>query len=73
MKSEDAELEVKGERPEEKEKAVDDQTLKDLESSTGAEQQKKSAKLPDTLKLPGKPPPADQKKGGGGTKEQVIE
>lgn len=74
VKSGDEEkLEVKGERPEEKAKTVDDQTLKDLESSTGAEQQKKSARLPDTLKLPGKPPPPDRKKGGGGTKEQVIE
>ncbi len=73
VKSEDDELEVKGERPEEKEKTVDDQTLKDLESSTGEEQQKKSAKLPDTLKLPGKPPPPDKKKAGGGTQEQVIE
>lgn len=73
VKTEDAELEAKGERPEEKETPVDDQTLKDLESSTGEAQQKKSAKLPDTLKLPGKPPPPDRKKGGGGTEEQVIE
>jgi len=73
VKSDDAALEAKGERPEEKEKVVDDQTLKDLESSTGEEQQKKSARLPETLKLPGKPPPPDKKKGGGGTKEQVIE
>ncbi|MBA3299737.1 MAG: zinc ribbon domain-containing protein [Thermoleophilaceae bacterium] len=70
---EDKALEAKGERPEEKAKTVDKQTLKDLESATGAEQQKKSAKLPDTLKLPGKPPPPDQKKAGGGTEEQVIE
>ena len=73
VKSEDAALEAKGETPEEKEKAVSDQALKDLENSTGEEQQKKSQKLPDTIKLEGKAPPKDKKKAGGGDDAEVIE
>jgi uncharacterized protein YidB (DUF937 family) len=59
-----------GTKPEEVEHTVSKSALKDLQNSTGADQQKKSAKLPDTLKIPGKTPKADHKapnngKGGG--------
>ena len=40
---------------------ADDALLKDLQSSTGEEQQKKSAQLPEELSLGGKPPPKDNK------------
>jgi hypothetical protein len=55
-----------------KAKKVDKRSLRDLEKLSPKEYQKKSRKLPDKLKLPGKPPPKDNKKAGGGGKEQVI-
>ena len=64
---------ARGTRPEEKVQKVDESTLEDLESSTGEEQQKKSAKLPETLGLEGKPPPTDKAEPGAGTETQVIE
>ena len=53
-------------------KKVEKSKLKELESSSPKDYQKKSKKLPDKLKLPGKPPPKDNKKAGGGSKEQTI-
>jgi hypothetical protein len=64
--SADAAFGVEGELEEEKVQTVDDNTLEDLENSTGLEQQKKSAKLPDTIGTPGKAPPPDHEKPGGG-------
>jgi hypothetical protein len=64
---------AKGTRPEEKVQEVDESALEDLEQSTGEEQQKKSAELPETLGLEGEPPPTDDKQAGGGTETQVIE
>jgi hypothetical protein len=64
---------AKGTRPEEKVQEVDESALEDLEQSTGEEQQKKSAELPETLGLEGEPPPMDDKQAGGGTETQVIE
>lgn len=58
-------LGAKGETKEEKVKKVDKSTLKDLENATGEEQQKKSAKLPDTLQAPGKLPPKQKEKTSG--------
>lgn len=58
-------LGAKGETKEEKVKKVDKSTLKDLENATGEEQQKKSAKLPDTLQAPGKLPPKAKEKTSG--------
>ena len=58
-------LGAKGETKEEKVKQVDKSTLKDLEKATGEEQQKKSAKLPDTLQAPGKLPPKQKEKTSG--------
>ena len=66
VSSGDEEFGVSDEKPEEKVTEVDRSTLEDLESSTGEEQQKKSARLPDTLKLPGAPPPKDNAEPGGG-------
>ncbi len=41
--------------------------LEDLKNSSPKDYQKKSAKLPDKTKLPGKAPPKDNKKPGGGS------
>jgi hypothetical protein len=49
-----------------KEATVDRNKLKELKSASPEEYQKKSKKLPDTTKLPGKAPPKDKKKPGGG-------
>ncbi len=62
-----------GTKPEEVQKTVSKSALQDLQNSTGAEQQKKSSKLPDTLKLPGKAPAKDKKAPGGGKGGDVIE
>lgn len=53
-------------------KTLDDRALEDLQNATGAEQQKKSARLPEELKLEGKPPPKDNKKPGGGSDSVEI-
>lgn len=47
--------------------------LEALENATGAEQQEASENLPDTIALPGKPPPTDNEEPGGGTDATVIE
>jgi hypothetical protein len=46
--------------------------LQGLQSTSGTDYQKKSAKLPDTVALPGKPPPKDNKAPGGGSGAQTI-
>jgi hypothetical protein len=55
-----------------KEKTVDKKELKNLEKLSPQEYQKKSKKLPDKLKLPGKAPPKDNKKPGGGGGGETI-
>lgn len=62
-----------GTKPEEVQKTVSKSALQDLQNSTGADQQKKSAKLPDTLKLPGKAPKKDKKAPGGGKGGDTIQ
>lgn len=52
--------------------ASDKQALQDLESTSGADYQRKSAKLPDTVALPGEPPPPDDKAPGGGSGAETI-
>jgi hypothetical protein len=52
--------------------ARDKQALQDLESTSGADYQRKSAKLPDTVALPGDPPPKDDKAPGGGSGAETI-
>lgn len=65
---------AEGTRPEEKVQKLDDSALNDLENSTGADQQEKSSKLPDTLGLEGEPPPVDRNgDAGGGSDTEVIE
>ncbi len=71
--SADAAFGVEGELPEEKVETVDDGALKDLENSTGLEQQKKSAQLPDTLGTGGDAPDEDNVKPGGGSGGEAIE
>jgi uncharacterized protein YidB (DUF937 family) len=72
--SADAAFGVEGQLSEEKVETVDDGSLEDLESSTGLEQQKKSAQLPDTIGTEGEAPQKDGEQPGGGTDgEEVIE
>ena len=71
--SADAAFGVEGELPEEKVETVDDSALQDLESSTGLEQQKKSAQLPDTLGTGGEAPKEDKAAPGGGSEGEAIE
>ena len=52
--------------------ARDKQALEDLEGTSGADYQRKSAKLPDTVALPGEPPPKDDKAPGGGSGAETI-
>lgn len=66
VSSGDEEFGVADQKPEEKVQEVDRSTLQNLENATGEEQQKQSSKLPDTLKIPGAPPPKDNAKPGGG-------
>jgi len=73
VESADAAFDVAGELPEEKVETVDDGALQDLENSTGLEQQKKSAQLPDTIGTPGDAPKADGEEPGGGTGGEVLE
>lgn len=74
VSSGDEQFKVADDLPEEKVEQADRSALEDLENSTGEEQQKKSAQLPETLELPGKPPPTDNKApGGGGGGAEVIE
>jgi hypothetical protein len=56
-----------------KEATVGRGALKDLQNSKGGDYNKKSAKLPDTTKLPGKAPPKDSKQPGGGSDQGAIE
>lgn len=49
-----------------------DKKVKDLNSSSGADYQKKSQKLPKQVGTSGKPPPKDNKPAGGGTGFQDI-
>jgi hypothetical protein len=53
-------------------KKVNKSQLKDLQNSSPQDYQKKSKKLPDKLKTPGKAPPKDNKKAGGGGKVETI-
>jgi hypothetical protein len=55
-----------------KEATIDRQQLQQLQNLSPSEYQKKANKLPDTTKLPGKPPPTDNKAPGGGSDTQVI-
>jgi len=71
--SADAAFGVAGELPEEKVETVDDGALEDLESSSGLEQQKKSAQLPDTLGTGGEAPKEDGGEPGGGSGGEAIE
>jgi hypothetical protein len=49
-----------------KEATVGKNQLKELQKLSPEQYQKKARKLPDTTKLPGKPPPKDKKSPGGG-------
>ena len=51
----------------------DKQAVQSLENLSGSDYAKQSRKLPDTLALPGKPPPKDNKEGGGGSGFETID
>ena len=51
---------------------ADKQAVEQLQNLSGSDYAKQARKLPDTLALPGKPPPKDNKEGGGGTGFQTI-
>jgi len=46
--------------------------VQDLNSASGEDYQRKSARLPDTVALPGRPPAADNKEPGGGSGAETI-
>lgn len=46
--------------------------VRDLDNSSGEDYQRKSRNLPDTLALPGKPPPKDDAAPGGGGEAETI-
>jgi hypothetical protein len=51
---------------------ADQQAVQQLENLSGSDYAKQSRKLPDTLAIPGKPPPKDNKEAGGGSGFQTI-
>jgi hypothetical protein len=51
---------------------ADKQAVQNLDNLSGSDYANQSRKLPDTLALPGKPPPKDNKEGGGGTGFETI-
>ena len=55
-----------------KEATVDRGQLQQLQNLSPEQYQKKAAKLPDTTKLPGTPPPTDNRAPGGGGGGEVI-
>lgn len=54
------------------EQAAGARAVQDLNSASGEDYQRKSARLPDTVALPGEPPPADDKAPGGGSGAETI-
>ena len=54
------------------EAAAGARAVQDLNSASGEDYQRKSARLPDTVALPGEPPPADDKAPGGGSGAETI-
>jgi hypothetical protein len=46
--------------------------VQDLDSASGEDYQRKSARLPDTVALPGEPPAADNRAPGGGSDAETI-
>jgi hypothetical protein len=50
-----------------------DQELKELQEQSPQEYSESSAKLPDEIATPGKPPPTDKKAPGGGSTGTTIE
>jgi len=51
---------------------ADKQAIQNLDNLSGSDYAKQSRKLPDTLAVPGKPPPKDNKEGGGGSGFETI-
>jgi len=54
------------------EQAAGARAVQDLNSASGEDYQRKSARLPDTVALPGRPPAADDKQPGGGSGAETI-
>jgi len=51
---------------------VSDDQLDQLDQASGDDYAEQSKNLPDTIALPGKPPPTDNQEPGGGSQAQVI-
>lgn len=51
---------------------IDQAQLEELDSLSGEEQQEASKNLPDTIAIPGEPPPVDDVAPGDGTKAETI-
>jgi hypothetical protein len=58
--------------PSKAEQAAGSKAIQDIQSATGKDYSKKSAKLPKTLVTPGKAPPKDNKPAGGGSGSQTF-
>ncbi len=58
--------------PSKAEQAAGAKAIQDIQSATGKDYSKKSAKLPKTLVTPGAPPPKDNKPAGGGSSTQTF-
>lgn len=54
------------------EAAAGAKAVQDLNSASGEDYQRRSARLPDTVALPGEPPPRDDKAPGGGSGAETI-
>ena len=68
----DAEATGTAKRPSAAEQAAGAQAIQDIESSSGKDYSKKSAKLPKTLVTPGELPPEDRSKPAGGGSDSVT-
>ena len=73
VRASDAALEAKGESPRRRRGRLGRASLKDLENSTGEEQQEKSAQLPDRSSSRASRRRGQEEAGGGGGDAEVIE
>jgi hypothetical protein len=62
----------KAKTPSKAEQAAGAKAIQDIQSATGKDYSKRSAKLPKTLVTPGKLPPKDNKAAGGGSEAQTF-
>ena len=63
---------TKAKAPSQAEQAAGSKAIQDIDSATGKDYSKKSAKLPKTLVTPGEAPPKDNKPAGGGSDTETF-